>query len=649
MSTFVGKVDFGLITVRVDEFEAAVKRFKPLGSFDGKRHYLLSSLTTARGSQYLIALVRCLEQGQGVAQQVATDLIDDLDPQWLVLVGIAGAVPANEFTLGDVVLATRVHDFSVQAAKQGKQPEFDLRGGPIHPDVEDLLAQIPAMKKELQGWNSKKSIGMQIPYLELPPDIDSEKLYGSPDWRRQVRESLEHHFPSNQKLRRRLFWPGPLGTSNTLVKDADLVVLLQKAARSVVAVDMELGGVLIASRRKDHQYPVLAIRGISDVVGLKRDGNWTAYACHTAAAFAHALLRAGQVIEPRERHIEWANFYRADKQLAARVRRRIPPGFSLQRVYDNTPSEGYIDEMAWSLNGKELAIGTTSVATVIPVGGRVPIRTLESQTGALQGLAWSPDSKLLASGTAGGGIILWDVKAGREIGRLKSDTYWAICDVAWSPVSWTLMSAEGSDILLWDIVIDEWGNLKTAVPKRILRGHEKAIWRVVIAPDGSHCVSSSYDQTIRIWDLKTGTIERVLTTHSEYVRGLAWSRDGTIAYTANGMLHVWDGISPSSEIILTESARSGVGFSLDGKLLLALTDAGIQFWLTDSWRVHACLDEYATHMQSRAGVFGVRENYFAIGGFTMAPPAHNQVQIWSVDADVLRTSAAGQDTGGTPT
>lgn len=40
--------------------------------------------------------------------------------------------------------------------------------------------------------------------------------------------------------------------------------------------------------------PFLAIRGISDIVGFKRDPGWTSYACHTAAAFTRAFLRAAR-------------------------------------------------------------------------------------------------------------------------------------------------------------------------------------------------------------------------------------------------------------------------------------------------------------------------------------------------------------------
>ena len=57
---------------------------------------------------------------------------------------------------------------------------------------------------------------------------------------------------------------------------------------------MESAGIYTATHGR---VPFLAIRGASDVVGFKRDHDWTAYACETAAAFARALLLT-RPIEP---------------------------------------------------------------------------------------------------------------------------------------------------------------------------------------------------------------------------------------------------------------------------------------------------------------------------------------------------------------
>lgn len=296
-----GQVDFGIITVRYDEFEAAFhNRFPIIDTAMGVRRYAISRVQARNGLEYLVALSRCPDQGHGPAQELAEDIIDDIDPQWLVVIGIGGAVPADEFTLGDVVVATVVLDFSLQAATQGKPPSFDLRGGEVYPDVAALVAHLPAMQKALTGWNTKRSIRIPLPKLNIPA-VDSDLLYGEVAWREKVVESLRRHFPTNKEPRLRRLWTGPIGTSNTLVKDTELITALLTGARGIVAVEMETGGVRRAARRAGRNYPVLTIRGVSDVIGLKRNPDWTTFACHSVAAFTYALIRTGEVIATRGR------------------------------------------------------------------------------------------------------------------------------------------------------------------------------------------------------------------------------------------------------------------------------------------------------------------------------------------------------------
>src|SRR5258708_37934265 len=45
-----------------------------------------------------------------------------------------------------------------------------------------------------------------------------------------------------------------------------------------------------AARSVKGDRPVLAIRGISDIVGYRRDADWTKYACHSAASFTKAFI-----------------------------------------------------------------------------------------------------------------------------------------------------------------------------------------------------------------------------------------------------------------------------------------------------------------------------------------------------------------------
>lgn len=76
----------------------------------------LSTFQPKQG-QWLLCAPRSA-QGEGEAQHAARDLIEDLDPDWLVLTGIACAVPSMDFTLGDVVLVNRLHDFTIEAQRE---------------------------------------------------------------------------------------------------------------------------------------------------------------------------------------------------------------------------------------------------------------------------------------------------------------------------------------------------------------------------------------------------------------------------------------------------------------------------------------------------------------------------------------------------
>jgi nucleoside phosphorylase len=55
---------------------------------------------------------------------------------------------------------------------------------------------------------------------------------------------------------------------------------------------MESPGVFEAARSIEGDVPIVVIRGLSDVVGFKRDPAWTLYACHAAASLAKASIRA---------------------------------------------------------------------------------------------------------------------------------------------------------------------------------------------------------------------------------------------------------------------------------------------------------------------------------------------------------------------
>ncbi|MBI3272014.1 MAG: hypothetical protein HYZ53_23675 [Planctomycetes bacterium] len=299
-SDLKGRVDVGIITIRQDEYDAVYDRlFEPNATEGGHRTYSISTVTTRDGSKRTVCLVKSISQGNGPAQDATRDMIEDLNPQWILLVGIAGGVAADEFSLGDVILATEIKDLRTQALNQDKEPERAIHAAPAHKSVSDIASALRPLEKHLDGWSSRKSIGRSRPPVSLDEPTD---FYGPQEWQSKVRDSLQRHFGGAKRKRNPIVLAGPIASSDNLVKDASAVEAWRKSVRDILGFEMEAAGVFEAANRRHGAYPVFAVRGISDIVGYKRHADWTMYACHSAAAFAVALIRSsllGPISRPR--------------------------------------------------------------------------------------------------------------------------------------------------------------------------------------------------------------------------------------------------------------------------------------------------------------------------------------------------------------
>merc|ERR1739838_1177630 len=66
----------------------------------------------------------------------------------------------------------------------------------------------------------------------------------------------------------------------------------------------------------------------------------------------------------------------------------------------------------------------------------------------------------------------------------------------------------------------EWG-----LPRKIMTGHSHFISDIDLSQDSRFCLSSSWDGTIRLWNLKTAQTHKTLIGHSKDVLSVAFSPD----------------------------------------------------------------------------------------------------------------------------
>ena len=305
INDFRGRIEAAIITVREDEFEAVQEGLKDaIGERTrtiegGKNDYEYTQLPTLRGGDPInVALTRCVHQGNRFAQVVTSNILEDLDPDWLLLVGIAGGKPDHEYSLGDVILANRLHDFSFGGVNPRGEISYETGGGDMHQAVERLFGVklVGSNKNELREL---ARFDEDLFFCNHPPLIPDGKaledcVYGPDDYREKLLEMLRDRFPDGRRSDGPRVHQGPCANADIVVKDPALLEQWKQSARQVVQVETELSGVYHAARYSGREnYPVLSIRGLSDIIGLRRTPEWTKYACRTAGAFAVALLRSG--------------------------------------------------------------------------------------------------------------------------------------------------------------------------------------------------------------------------------------------------------------------------------------------------------------------------------------------------------------------
>jgi nucleoside phosphorylase len=281
-------IDTVIITMKPEEFAAILRRFPPIFQAFGELQYNVANVIDAQGQQRFIAIVRTPEQGDQPAQATATKALYEVEPKMLVLLGIAGGKPDLAYTLGDIIVANRMYNFSFKSINADGTEEYGLHSEPAHALAQRFASNIEANKSSLGNWNTEAAIGMSRPVV----DMAEERIAGPEKWRDDIRKSLAKFFGPNAQRREPIAVDGPVGSASTLLKHPETMQKWLHMARDLKACDMEITGVFEAAGSVKGKIPIVVVRALSDIVGFKRDELWTEYACHSAASFCKAMLIA---------------------------------------------------------------------------------------------------------------------------------------------------------------------------------------------------------------------------------------------------------------------------------------------------------------------------------------------------------------------
>jgi len=177
-----------------------------------------------------------------------------------------------------------------------------------------------------------------------------------------------------------------------------------------------------------------------------------------------------------------------------------------------------------SLVYQEFAPKCIGLISINPVGvphhaGRL-LMTVIGHENSVHSIVYSPDGRLLASGSADGTVRIWDMRTGEEAMAPLRSGNGAIWAVAFAPDGESLVSGtDGGMVCVWNL-------LAAHVSVKHLRGHTGPVLSIAVSPRGSHIASGSKDTTVRLWNVETNQQLLVLRGHSDSVHALAFSQDG---------------------------------------------------------------------------------------------------------------------------
>ncbi|HEX7318697.1 MAG TPA: TIR domain-containing protein [Pyrinomonadaceae bacterium] len=134
----------------------------------------------------------------------------------------------------------------------------------------------------------------------------------------------------------------------------------------------------------------------------------------------------------------------------------------------------------------------------------------------------------------------------------------------------------------------------------ILEGHLNWVTCVAWSPDGERLASTSWDETIRVWDYARREHLQTLRGHNNQINSVSWSPDNQYLASASSdaTVRVWEAESGMPLRILQEHTGQlqCAFFSHDGRWLASKgqnKDNAIRLWRCDNWTCVAVLDEPA--------------------------------------------------------
>ncbi|HEX7773998.1 MAG TPA: WD40 repeat domain-containing protein, partial [Pyrinomonadaceae bacterium] len=273
-------------------------------------------------------------------------------------------------------------------------------------------------------------------------------------------------------------------------------------------------------------------------VAFSRDGRWLASGTNDRTIRLWQLA-TGRELPKLAGHTGWVNAvaFSPDSRVLASASnsgeiKLWDPNTGREVFHKAYPDERF-HTLALSRDGKWLAAaGTGQTIRLLDVSTKAS-RNLTGHTGEITRVVFTSDSSVVSSSTDKT-IRIWEVgsaSAVKTLGPFADE----VNTLALSPDGATLAAGMASGKLaLFDLNSD-------ANQPRTQSGHSGAVFSLAFSADGRWLASGGADQSVRMWDSKTGSPIRVLAGGTGEVNGVDFSSDSRslVSASGDGSMIVW--------------------------------------------------------------------------------------------------------------